>query len=193
MNCENCGCEHDGSYGDSLKSKPKNGQSKYRFCSVKCSRCFSTKEKRQEINKRVSIKMGGTGEISKYTQCQKCDCELKGSQKKFCSNKCQMAKLMDDTVDSFINGVIPQSKGFYINLNKGIRRYLISLSDGKCSKCGWCEVNVKSGKVPLQIDHIDGNPLNNSIDNLRVLCPNCHSLTPTFGRLNVRHGLAHRR
>ncbi|MCQ2975068.1 MAG: endonuclease domain-containing protein [Bacteroidales bacterium] len=42
MICENCNCEHDGSYGSG------------RFCSCKCARCFSTKAKRKEINEKVS-------------------------------------------------------------------------------------------------------------------------------------------
>ena len=36
----------------------------------------------------------------------------------------------------------------------------------------------------LQLDHIDGNSTNNNIDNLRFMCPNCHSQTETFGRKN---------
>ena len=42
MICENCNCEHDGSYGSG------------RFCSCKCARGFSSKAKRQEINQKVS-------------------------------------------------------------------------------------------------------------------------------------------
>lgn len=45
--CENCGCEHDGTYGSG------------RFCSTKCSRAFSTKAKRQEINEKVSNTLTG--------------------------------------------------------------------------------------------------------------------------------------
>ena len=46
--------------------------------------------------------------------------------------------------------------------------------------------NQYSGKVPLQIHHIDGNCLNNKEENLQLLCPNCHSLTETFGNLNKK-------
>jgi hypothetical protein len=34
--------------------------------------------------------------------------------------------------------------------------------------------------IPLEMDHIDGNNDNNVIDNLRILCSNCHAQTPTF-------------
>ena len=49
----------------------------------------------------------------------------------------------------------------------------------ECSECGisdeWC-----GRQLVMQLDHIDGDCLNNTIDNLRLLCPNCHSQTDTF-------------
>ena len=60
--------------------------------------------------------------------------------------------------------------------------------DNKCCRCGWSETNPTSGKIPLQIHHIDGDYKNNSEDNLELLCPNCHALTPTFGALNRGNG-----
>jgi 5-methylcytosine-specific restriction endonuclease McrA len=50
--------------------------------------------------------------------------------------------------------------------------------------CDWNKVNQKTGLVPIQLEHIDGDSDNNKIENLKLLCPNCHSLTPTFGSLN---------
>ena len=50
--------------------------------------------------------------------------------------------------------------------------------DYKCEKCGiqdWCEE-----KISLELNHIDGDRYNHSIENLELLCPNCHSQTPTY-------------
>jgi hypothetical protein len=66
------------------------------------------------------------------------------------------------------------------NLGHGKRRErLLKESQYKCCQCGFDKRRPEGDNI-LEIDHIDGNPLNNSRDNLRVLCPNCHALTPTF-------------
>jgi len=44
------------------------------------------------------------------------------------------------------------------------------------------------GPIPLELDHIDGCRSNNQLQNLRLLCPNCHALTPTY-RSKRRIGL----
>jgi hypothetical protein len=57
-----------------------------------------------------------------------------------------------------------------------------------CWKCGWIEVHSVHGGIPTQIEHIDGNAQNNQFSNISLLCPNCHSLTPTWGGLNRGNG-----
>lgn len=76
---------------------------------------------------------------------------------------------------SYVNGHLPATA----------RRFLLEEADHKCPKCGWGEKNPVIGKVILTIDHRDGNWTNNRKENLEVLCYNCHTLTSTFGSLNV--------
>lgn len=50
----------------------------------------------------------------------------------------------------------------------------------KEAKCEWCNLTEWRGEpMPLELDHIDGNHNNNLLENLRILCPNCHYQTPT--------------
>jgi hypothetical protein len=54
--------------------------------------------------------------------------------------------------------------------------------------CANCQLAQWLGRpIPLELDHIDGIRDNNQIENLRVLCPNCHALTPTYRARNTRH------
>lgn len=55
------------------------------------------------------------------------------------------------------------------------------LIENKCDECGSPPV-WRGHKLTLQLDHVDGDRSNNERSNLRLLCPNCHSQTPTFGR-----------
>lgn len=54
--------------------------------------------------------------------------------------------------------------------------------DYKCKCCGIDSWN--NNAITLELDHIDGNKKNNNINNLRLLCPNCHSQTITYRNKN---------
>ncbi len=69
-----------------------------------------------------------------------------------------------------------------------LRHYLVAKYGEKCSRCGWAGRNPVTGRVTIEVEHIDGDWRNNRPENLTLLCPNCHSLTPTYKALNKGHG-----
>lgn len=102
----------------------------------------------------------------------------------FCSNTCKTLAYRKTIIDAFYAGTLEPSPFF----NIVVRRHLLDLFDERCQRCGWNEKNTFTGKVPVEIEHIDGDWQNITPANLTVLCPNCHSLTKTFRGLNRGHG-----
>jgi len=65
------------------------------------------------------------------------------------------------------------------------RLFSNNIKKQKCEKCGWAKKS-KDGRLPLELDHINGDNRDNRIENLRILCPNCHSLEPTHRGRNKK-------
>jgi hypothetical protein len=70
------------------------------------------------------------------------------------------------------------------------RRYLVYKYGWRCKICGNNVWNNK--KIPLLVDHINGNSDDNTLDNLRVICPNCDAQLPTYKGRNRGHGRVER-
>lgn len=139
-----------------------------------------------EYNNQENLKRSLDMEYTLKT-CLFCKKRIGGHGKEFCSKKCYMESIYEKNISLWLSGK-------HAGCNRGspqpfIRRWLIENRGGeKCERCGWAEKHPITGKIPIQIEHIDGNFMNNKPENLVLLCPNCHSLTPTYGSLNRGKG-----
>ena len=132
-----------------------------KFCSSSCAAKFNNKK----FPKRFRSK-------DKLQECLNCEAELKGSQTKFCSILCSGEYLYRTTsVPKILKG-----KCYTVG---AVKRYLKETRGDFCEICKAPSVHNNLPLV-LQLDHIDGNSDNNNLNNLRLLCPNCHTQTETF-------------
>lgn len=67
------------------------------------------------------------------------------------------------------------------------RLFSEKIKSPKCEICGWAKISM-DGRLPLEIDHINGDSMDNRLENLRILCPNCHSLQLTHRGRNIKKG-----
>lgn len=75
--------------------------------------------------------------------------------------------------EDILKGNYPQYQTF-----KLLKRILKeNIKKRECEMCKLTHWNTQM--IPLELDHIDGNPYNHKLENLRVLCPSCHAQTPT--------------
>ena len=77
-------------------------------------------------------------------------------------------------LNDILNGLYPGYQSYKLK-NKLVKA---GLKENKCECCGITEWNGK--EVKFELHHIDGDSSNNSLSNLQILCPNCHSQTANF-------------
>lgn len=89
--------------------------------------------------------------------------------------KARKARSLDELLD----------KDIYYSSDKLKKRLLKEgLKEHKCEQCGITEWNGQ--QAPIELDHVNGVRTDNRLENLRVLCPNCHAQTKTYRGKNKK-------
>lgn len=120
-------------------------------------------------------------------KCELCSCEDQWYEKELVlevhhkngdhyDNRIENLMLVCPTCHAYIEGKIGDISKRHVN---SFEYEILKKRGHRCEECGnteWIE-----GNIPLEIHHIDGNHRNNIPENVKLLCPNCHSQTKTFG------------
>jgi hypothetical protein len=141
------------------------------FCSHTCRAAYYGSLKSQRVTQPWHCK-----------SCHKEHYSVPYKHKNFCNMRCFNDNKISNSVKRFHKGML-SDRG-------SIKNCLTKLFGYKCSMCGldrW-----QGHKLSLELDHVDGNAGNNQPSNLRLVCPNCHSITPTWKGRNRGLGRASR-
>ena len=117
------------------------------------------------------------------SECLNCGKKVSTRYNKYCNSKCSGEHRAKVRLDKYIledNFSCP-NKQLPLWLKDYIRE-----DEGKCSCCGIKDWNGEP--IVFDVDHIDGDYKNNARNNLRAICPNCHSQTSTYKGRNKGKG-----
>jgi hypothetical protein len=160
--CQNC--------TSSFSQKKCKEERLKKFCNRSCAASYNNKQR--EYKNTTSFK----------SNCKNCKVEFvyscHASTGTYCSNKCQREF-------QFLNKTLLRAEQGLINQPSTLKRVIEFKTEYKCFCCSITEWNGK--RLSLHLDHIDGNSDNNFLENLRLLCPNCHSQTETFCGRNIKN------
>lgn len=132
-----------------------------KFCSRSCSVSYSNHAKPKVARL-----------IAKCSFCKK-DFHAKRPKQQHCTIDCQRQHRIN-TIET--NGAFMPSW----NNNKSIRNYLIQKHGNLCMICGQCANNWNGKPITLIVDHINGKANDNTLSNIRIICPNCDCQLLTY-------------
>ena len=145
-----------------------------KFCSRSCSATYNNKARGKKI--KLPTKIYQSTRI-----CKRCNTPfeaISGKYTAFCSNECSEQTRTKLKVIEVEAGIV--------TYRPTLKNYLIRHRGRKCEECGGMEWQGKP--MPLELEHCDGDASNNFPSNLKLLCPNCHTFTPTYKGRNRGNG-----
>lgn len=167
------------------------------FCSTTCRDVFwSEYDNWVKIQKAEQRPVRIPKEKTKTKQCPHCStmiwpqsetCRKHRPQSVYLGRRTRGASTDPDKyIEDWLDGKIAGNQGPKTPcvVHPLIREYLYKESNYACTQCSFKAVHPVDGRPILNLNHIDGNASNHSPDNLEVLCPNCHAMTPNYGNRN---------
>ncbi len=152
-----------------------------------CSKSFTVREK---FRNRIFCSRGCSSSYRNVSRtfprnpCKNCGELVKEAAHTYCNGACHKEYLYNTYIAKWLSGEESGNSDF--GMSKTVWRWVREKEGLKCWDCGWDTPHPVSGEPPVQVDHIDGDARNNRPENLRLLCPNCHSLTETWGNRGGR-------
>jgi hypothetical protein len=145
-----------------------------------CKKCNKEFEPKKGLINYCSMECRNSREWSNEDKFKKSESAKKSEKVKLTSERNRL--LIDFKKIGELNREIANRKILdenFENLSFGRLKKRVSLEqNGNCNRCGISD--WLGEKITLELEHKDGNHFNNQRDNLECLCPNCHSLTPTW-------------
>lgn len=138
------------------------------------------------VRRKVNEKETFNYRKPKMGVCTNCGKEFvlyKSTTGKFCCSKCHKEYQYTEYIRKWKNGEVNGRTNSF-NVSGYVRKYIFIKNNDTCEVCGKSYVNPFTGKSILQIHHVDGDCMNCTEDNLKLLCPNCHTMTENFGSRN---------
>jgi len=129
------------------------------FCNKSCSATYNNKGITRNYNHNIEI-----------TKCPNCGKEVRG--KIYCNQKCKTEFTYKTNEELLLTG------NYRYNKTKFAKDYLIEKRGYQCERCKNTE--WLGEPIPLELEHKDGDSSNNKLENLELLCPNCHVFTPFY-------------
>jgi hypothetical protein len=162
---------------------------------IACGHCGKQTTNKQFCGRSCAARVVNARNPKRKRILRKCvSCRRETYNARYCGlDDCVNPYSYEQYIARWLAGEETGSRSAQGEVSNFVRRWVRERDGNRCVRCGWCEVHPVTGLVPVQLNHIDGNFENNRPENLEMLCPNHHSLTPTFGALNKGNGRGARR